>query len=379
MGVAGALLPRRTPVHGFGAEGEKRSLARACSSATAWCSARCSRANRGLPPWRELAAVYRRLEARGEIRGGRFVSGFGGEQFALPDAVGRLRAVRKQEKSGELVALSGADPLNLVGILTPDARVPAIAKNRVLFHDGLAIAALEGGEVRRLAAFGPGRRDAAGLARAPRERPGGPVSSARLRAAERGRDSEETDLRRVQFDRNSSGIVQEPALTGTMNRTRMNPAYRRGRQETMTGENREECGRRRPRVVLAARSDGGSAGARCGAGVSVQAGPHVRGLSAWRRRGHGGAARIHGVERALERAGDRREPAWRDRLGCDRGGGEVAEGRVHGHAVPDRVPRDHARAQQAALRSHPGFRLHRDDRHTAERLRGAPVVPGEER
>jgi ATP-dependent Lhr-like helicase len=105
----------------------------------------------GLPPWRELAAVYRRLEARGEIRGGRFVSGFGGEQFGLPEAVGRLRAVRKQEKSGDLVALSGADPLNLVGILTPDARVPAIARNRVLFHDGLAIAALEGGEVRRLA------------------------------------------------------------------------------------------------------------------------------------------------------------------------------------------------------------------------------------
>jgi len=106
----------------------------------------------GLPPWRELAAVYRRLEARGEIRGGRFVSGFGGEQFALPDAAGRLRAVRRQEKGGELVALSGADPLNLVGILTPGARVTAIAKNRVLFHDGLAIAALEGGEVRRLAA-----------------------------------------------------------------------------------------------------------------------------------------------------------------------------------------------------------------------------------
>ena len=105
-----------------------------------------------LPPWRELAMVYRRLEARGEIRGGRFVSGFGGEQFALPDAVGRLRAVRKQEKEGDLVALSAADPLNLVGILTPDARVAAIARSRVLYRDGLAIAALEGGEVRRLAA-----------------------------------------------------------------------------------------------------------------------------------------------------------------------------------------------------------------------------------
>jgi len=104
-----------------------------------------------LPAWRELASVYRRLEARGEIRGGRFVSGFGGEQFALPDAVGRLRALRKQEKAGELVALSAADPLNLVGIVTPEARVAAIAANRVLFRDGLAIAALEGGEVRRLA------------------------------------------------------------------------------------------------------------------------------------------------------------------------------------------------------------------------------------
>lgn len=104
-----------------------------------------------LPVWRELAAFYRRLEARGEIRGGRFVSGFGGEQFALPDAVGQLRAVRKQEKSGEFVALSAADPLNLVGIVTPDARVAAITPNRVLFRDGLAIAALEGGSLRRLA------------------------------------------------------------------------------------------------------------------------------------------------------------------------------------------------------------------------------------
>jgi ATP-dependent Lhr-like helicase len=105
-----------------------------------------------LPTWRELAKIFRRLEARGEIRGGRFVSGFGGEQFGLPDAVGRLRAVRKLEKSGEFVAISGADPLNLVGIVTPQPRVTAIAPNRLLFRDGLAIAALEGGTVRRLAA-----------------------------------------------------------------------------------------------------------------------------------------------------------------------------------------------------------------------------------
>jgi ATP-dependent Lhr-like helicase len=104
-----------------------------------------------LPPWRELVRVYRRLEARGEIRGGRFVGGFGGEQFAAPDAVGRLRAVRKMEKAGELIVLGAADPLNLVGILTPEARVAGIHRNCVLFRDGLPIAAVEAGQLRRLA------------------------------------------------------------------------------------------------------------------------------------------------------------------------------------------------------------------------------------
>jgi ATP-dependent Lhr-like helicase len=104
-----------------------------------------------LPPWRDLVRVYRRLEARGEIRGGRFVSGFGGEQFAASDAVGRLRAVRKSDKIDELVVLSAADPLNLVGILTPEARVAAIHRNRILYRDGLPIAAVEGGQLRRLA------------------------------------------------------------------------------------------------------------------------------------------------------------------------------------------------------------------------------------
>ncbi|HSN20945.1 MAG TPA: DEAD/DEAH box helicase [Usitatibacter sp.] len=103
-----------------------------------------------LVPWRDLVRAYRRLEARGEIRGGRFVAGFGGEQFAAPDAVGRLRAVRKMEKAGEMVVVSGADPLNLVGILTPESRVPAVWTNRLLLRDGLPIAALEGGELRRL-------------------------------------------------------------------------------------------------------------------------------------------------------------------------------------------------------------------------------------
>ena len=104
-----------------------------------------------LPPWRDLVRIYRRLEARGEIRGGRFVAGFGGEQFAAADAVGRLRAVRKMERVDELIVLSAVDPLNLVGILTPEDRVPAMYRNRVLYRDGLPIAAVEGGQLRRLA------------------------------------------------------------------------------------------------------------------------------------------------------------------------------------------------------------------------------------
>lgn len=103
-----------------------------------------------LPPWRELVRVYRKLEARGEIRGGRVVAGFGGEQFALADAVGRLRAVRKMEALDELVVLSAVDSLNLVGILTPEDRVAAVRQNRVLYRDGLPLTAAEGGERRRL-------------------------------------------------------------------------------------------------------------------------------------------------------------------------------------------------------------------------------------
>ncbi|WP_395712295.1 DEAD/DEAH box helicase [Reyranella sp.] len=101
-----------------------------------------------LPPWRELLRVYRRLEAGGEIRGGRFVAGFTGEQFALPEAVGLLREVRRRPASGEWTAVSGADPLNLAGILTPGPRLPAHAGNRLLFRDGIPAATLSGGEIR---------------------------------------------------------------------------------------------------------------------------------------------------------------------------------------------------------------------------------------
>jgi ATP-dependent helicase Lhr and Lhr-like helicase len=101
-----------------------------------------------LPLWRDLLRCYRRLEARGEIRGGRFVSGFSGEQYALPDAVTALRAARKRPKTGTLVAVSAADPLNVVGILTPGQRVPSLAGNRVLYRDGVPVAAREGAETR---------------------------------------------------------------------------------------------------------------------------------------------------------------------------------------------------------------------------------------
>ena len=100
-----------------------------------------------LPPWRELLMALRRLEARGEIRGGRFVAGFSGEQFALPEAVGVLRGTRNEEKAGRLAVVSGADPLNLAGILLPGPKIPALYSNRVVFRDGITMAALVSGEV----------------------------------------------------------------------------------------------------------------------------------------------------------------------------------------------------------------------------------------
>ncbi len=100
--------------------------------------------------WFELARVYRRLEARGDIRGGHFVGGVSGEQFALPEAIGLLRSLRKTAATGELITLSAVDPLNLVGILTAGPRVTAIAANRILLREGVPIAALEAGQSRKL-------------------------------------------------------------------------------------------------------------------------------------------------------------------------------------------------------------------------------------
>jgi ATP-dependent Lhr-like helicase len=108
-----------------------------------------------LPPWRELLMCCRRLEARGEIRGGRFVAGFSGEQYATPEAIGLLRDVRRKPYTGQDVSLSAADPLNLVGILSPGARLPSLTGNRVLYRDGLPLALLAGGEVRFLEELAP--------------------------------------------------------------------------------------------------------------------------------------------------------------------------------------------------------------------------------
>jgi ATP-dependent Lhr-like helicase len=135
-------------------------------------------------PWRVLLRVYHRLEARGEIRGGRFVAGISGEQFALPEAVGMLRAIRRARTGtmdfgirsasqmaqdaatdpsfvvglpstspsaeDSLVSISAADPLNLVGIITPGGRITAFTSNRILYHNGEPVALLESGDTRFL-------------------------------------------------------------------------------------------------------------------------------------------------------------------------------------------------------------------------------------
>ena len=93
------------------------------------------------PPWRELVRHYRRLEARGEVRGGRFLAGVGGEQFAVPDAVEGARAIRRSRPSGQRIEVAGVDPLNLTGIVTPGPRVPAVLGQKVTYVDGVPVSA----------------------------------------------------------------------------------------------------------------------------------------------------------------------------------------------------------------------------------------------
>jgi ATP-dependent Lhr-like helicase len=111
-----------------------------------------------LPPWRDLLVALRRLEARGEIRGGRFVTGFVGEQFALPEALDELRGVRNPGPSADVCRVAATDPANLVGILSPGPRVPAVVGNLVLYVDGHAVASLEAGQVVLRAPLPPGAR-----------------------------------------------------------------------------------------------------------------------------------------------------------------------------------------------------------------------------
>jgi ATP-dependent Lhr-like helicase len=108
-----------------------------------------------LPPWRELLRVYHRLEARGEIRGGRFVAGLSGEQFALPDAIAVLRAIRKRPHDGALLVLSALDPLNLVGTLLPGGKVPRVLGARVVYRDGLPLGTLVAGVTELLGDLSP--------------------------------------------------------------------------------------------------------------------------------------------------------------------------------------------------------------------------------
>ncbi len=114
-----------------------------------------------LPPWRDLLPVLHRMEARGEIRGGRYVAGLAGEQFALPEAIPVLRGIRKQEGDGAWLALSAVDPLNLCGTLLPGEKIPAVAGNRILLRDGVPVAAWVGGTFRELTELSVAERQSA--------------------------------------------------------------------------------------------------------------------------------------------------------------------------------------------------------------------------
>ncbi len=144
-GAGASLAGRWSLLPGPAAEGDRDELAEAVAEqlAARWGVVfRDLMARENLAvPWREILWAFRRLEARGTIGGGRFVAGFGGEQFAHPDAVEVLRAVRKQQPAGEPVQISAADPLNLTSIVLPGPRIPAIPANTVTYIDGAVAAA----------------------------------------------------------------------------------------------------------------------------------------------------------------------------------------------------------------------------------------------
>jgi len=108
-----------------------------------------------LPPWRDLVRAYRRLEARGEIRGGRFVVGLSGEQFALPEAVAQLRKVQREPHDGQFIALAATDPANLLGTVLAGPKVPRVPGARVLYRDGVPVATIVAGELAWLVVLPP--------------------------------------------------------------------------------------------------------------------------------------------------------------------------------------------------------------------------------
>jgi len=101
-----------------------------------------------MPSWRDLLQVLRRMEARGEVRGGRFVAGLVGEQFALPEAIESLRATRRRADDGDVLLVAAADPLNLVGIITPGSRISPLSGQVIAFERGVPIDSGDLGAVR---------------------------------------------------------------------------------------------------------------------------------------------------------------------------------------------------------------------------------------
>ena len=112
-----------------------------CWPATAWCFAICWRARRSAPSWQDLVGTLRRMELRGEVRGGRFVSHVSGEQYALTDG-DRAAAPSATSRGGDQpwIVISAADPLNLFGVITPGPRIPATHRNALVVQDGRLVA-----------------------------------------------------------------------------------------------------------------------------------------------------------------------------------------------------------------------------------------------
>lgn len=139
-----------------------------------------------LPPWRELVRVYHRLEARGEIRGGRFIAGLSGEQFALPEAITALRQARREAGDVQWVCVAAADPANLLGSVLPGARVPRVAGSRVVYRDGVPVGVLAAERIDWLQPVEPAERALAQtmLTRGPGWQPAGaePAPAARPQA-----------------------------------------------------------------------------------------------------------------------------------------------------------------------------------------------------